>query len=167
MLLHGMEIIYMYMYWALDMNIRFLFKQLFAIDNCVEDWRIAISWKRCFQLGLEILICAVHPIPGEFFFIWKTELYDGASVGEEQVPVDILLSIPMFLRLYLIARVMLLHSKLFTDASSRSIGALNRINFDTRFVLKTLMHICPGTVMLVFTLSMWIITSWLLRACER
>ncbi|XP_078316334.1 small conductance calcium-activated potassium channel protein 2-like isoform X2 [Crassostrea virginica] len=141
--------------------------QLFAIDNCVEDWRIAISWKRCFQLGLEILICAVHPIPGEFFFIWKTELYDGASVGEEEVPVDILLSIPMFLRLYLIARVMLLHSKLFTDASSRSIGALNRINFDTRFVLKTLMHICPGTVMLVFTLSMWIITSWLLRACER
>ncbi|XP_056021788.1 small conductance calcium-activated potassium channel protein 2-like isoform X2 [Ostrea edulis] len=141
--------------------------QLFAIDNCVEDWRIAISWRRSIQLGLEILVCAVHPIPGEFFFIWKTELYDGASVGEESVPVDILLSIPMFLRLYLIARVMLLHSKLFTDASSRSIGALNRINFDTRFVLKTLMHICPGTVMLVFTLSMWIITSWLLRACER
>lgn len=26
--------------------------------------------------------------------------------------------------------------KLFTDASSRSIGALNRINFNTRFVLK-------------------------------
>lgn len=141
--------------------------QLFAIDNCVEDWRIAISWKRSFQLGLEILICAVHPIPGDsFFFIWKTELYHGETVSEEPVPVDILLSIPMFMRLYLIARVMLLHSKLFTDASSRSIGALNRINFDTRFVLKTLMHICPGTVMLVFTLSMWIITSWLLRACE-
>lgn len=141
--------------------------QLFAIDNCVEDWRIAISWKRSFQLSLEILICAVHPIPGDsFFFIWKTELYDGQTVSEEPVPVDILLSIPMFMRLYLIARVMLLHSKLFTDASSRSIGALNRINFDTRFVLKTLMHICPGTVMLVFTLSMWIITSWLLRACE-
>ena len=35
-------------------------------------------------------------------------------------------------RLYLICRVMLLHSKLFTDASSRSIGALNRINFNTR-----------------------------------
>uniref|UniRef100_A0A8C4K3Q6 Potassium calcium-activated channel subfamily N member 3 n=1 Tax=Dromaius novaehollandiae TaxID=8790 RepID=A0A8C4K3Q6_DRONO len=55
--------------------------------------------------------------------------------------VDIILSIPMFLRLYLIARVMLLHSKLFTDASSRSIGALNKINFNTRFVMKTLMTI--------------------------
>ncbi|TMS20572.1 Small conductance calcium-activated potassium channel protein 2 [Larimichthys crocea] len=54
----------------------------------------------------------------------------------------------MFLRLYLIGRVMLLHSKLFTDASSRSIGALNKISFDTRFVMKTLMTICPGTVLL-------------------
>merc|ERR1712106_445327 len=54
-----------------------------------------------------------------------------------------------------------------TDASSRSIGALNRINFNTRFVLKTLMTICPGTVLLVFMVSLWIIASWTLRQCER
>ena len=65
------------------------------------------------------------------------------------------------------SRVMLLHSRLFTDASSRSIGALNRINFNTRFVLKTLMTICPGTVLLVVMLSLWIVASWSLRACER
>ncbi|RXG69358.1 Small conductance calcium-activated potassium channel protein [Armadillidium vulgare] len=57
--------------------------------------------------------------------------------------------------------------QLFTDASSRSIGALNRINFNTRFVLKTLMTICPGTVLLVFMVSLWIIASWTLRQCER
>ena len=51
------------------------------------------------------------------------------------VSIDVALSLPMFFRLYLICRVMLLHSKLFTDASSRSIGALNRINFNTRSVL--------------------------------
>uniref|UniRef100_A0A8D0FJI7 Potassium calcium-activated channel subfamily N member 1 n=1 Tax=Strix occidentalis caurina TaxID=311401 RepID=A0A8D0FJI7_STROC len=81
--------------------------------------------------------------------------------------VDIILSIPMFLRLYLIGRVMLLHSKLFTDASSRSIGALNKINFNTRFVMKTLMTICPGTVLLVFSISSWIIAAWTVRVCER
>ncbi|VDI79460.1 potassium intermediate/small conductance calcium-activated channel subfamily N member 3 [Mytilus galloprovincialis] len=140
--------------------------QLFAVDNCVEDWRIAISWKRMCQLTLEIVICAVNPIPGPFYFTWKTESYDGERWLIAEVPVDILLSIPMFLRLYLIARSMLLHSRLFTDASSRSIGALNRISFDTKFVLKTLMTICPGTVMLVFMISMWVIASWLLRACE-
>jgi hypothetical protein len=55
----------------------------------------------------------------------------------------------------------------FQDASSRSIGAFNRIKFNTRFVLKTLMTICPGTVLLVFILSLFIIASWTLRACER
>jgi len=63
--------------------------------------------------------------------------------------------------------VLLLHSRLFSDASSRSIGALNRIDFNTRFVFKTLMTICPGTVLVVIMLSLWIIASWILRACER
>lgn len=103
-----------------------------------------------------------------FYFLWTTKLSNhGGKIGSQWVPVDVTLSLPMFLRLYLICRVMLLHSKLFTDASSRSIGALNRINFNTRFVLKTLMTICPGTVLLVFMVSLWIIASWTLRQCER
>jgi potassium intermediate/small conductance calcium-activated channel subfamily N protein 3 len=140
--------------------------QLFSIDNCVEDWRIAMSMHRVTQIICELSICAVHPVPGSFHFQWTTIHADGKTVTSVSTPVDLLLSLPMFLRLYLICRVMLLHSKLFTDASSRSIGALNRINFNTRFVLKTLMTICPGTVLLVFMLSLWIIASWTLRACE-
>ena len=141
--------------------------QLFAVDNCVEDWRIAISPRRVVQLIMEIIVCAIHPIPAHFDFVWTTMHSDGKTILSDTVSLDVVLSLFMFLRLYLIARVMLLHSKLFTDASSRSIGALNRINFDTKFVLKTLMTICPGTVLLVCMLSMWIIASWLLRACER
>lgn len=56
-----------------------------------------------------------------------------------EVPLDVILSIPMFARLYWICRVMLLHSRLFTDASSRSIAGLNRVSFNARFILKTLM----------------------------
>ena len=63
-----------------------------------------------------------------------------------------------------LGRVMLLHSRLFTDASSRSIGALNRINFNTRFVLKTLMTICPGTVLLVVMVTTCCWSSWRRRA---
>lgn len=193
------------------------------IDNCADDWRIAMTWQRICQITLELTICAVHPIPGQYYFEWTTKLANkNKAIGREIVPYDVALSLPMFLRLYLICRVMLLHSKLFTDASSRSIGALNRINFNTRhvtlnffskqtlttyndqflllifllftlqhtftnvvivkqiilindefgfhsfrFVLKTLMTICPGTVLLVFMVSLWIIASWTLRQCER
>lgn len=142
--------------------------QLFMIDNCADDWRIAMTTRRVAQIALELAICAVHPIPGDYAFVWTTTLANHRGrVTSTLVPVDVALSLPMFLRLYLICRVMLLHSKLFTDASSRSIGALNRINFNTRFVLKTLMTICPGTVLLVFIVSLWIIASWTLRLCER
>ncbi|GFO44714.1 small conductance calcium-activated potassium channel protein [Plakobranchus ocellatus] len=140
--------------------------QLFAIDNCVEDWRIAISWRRALQLLVEFLVCAIHPIPGDFTFTWTVTIAETDLTDSNDVSVDVILSVPMFLRLYLICRVMLLHSKLFTDASSRSIGALNRIHFDTKFVIKTLMTICPGTVLLVFMLTLWIIAGWLVRACE-
>ncbi|KAM7369076.1 hypothetical protein PAMP_013373 [Pampus punctatissimus] len=141
--------------------------KLFMVDNAADDWRIAMTYERIFFICLEILVCAIHPIPGNYTFTWTARLAYSYVPSKTDADVDIILSIPMFLRLYLIARVMLLHSKLFTDASSRSIGALNKINFNTRFVMKTLMTICPGTVLLVFTISLWIIAAWTVRACER
>ena len=142
-------------------------QQLFLVDNCADEWRIAMTWSRCTLIASELLVCAIHPIPGYYPFEWTAEFAFTHDTRQATATIDIILSIPMFLRLYLICRVMLLHSKLFTDASSRSIGALNRINFNTRFVLKTLMTICPGTVLLVFTVTLWIIASWILHVCER
>ncbi|XP_053133545.1 small conductance calcium-activated potassium channel protein 3 isoform X2 [Hemicordylus capensis] len=144
-----------------------LYSKLFVIDNGADDWRIAMTYERILYISLEMLVCAIHPIPGEYRFFWTARLAFSYTPSQTEADVDIILSIPMFLRLYLIARVMLLHSKLFTDASSRSIGALNKINFNTRFVMKTLMTICPGTVLLVFSISLWIIAAWTVRVCER
>ena len=84
--------------------------QLFLIDNCADDWRIAMTWQRMSQISFELVICAVHPIPGEHYFLWTTKLANhGGVIGSKWVPVDVALSLPMFLRLYLICRVMLLH----------------------------------------------------------
>ncbi|KAJ7419631.1 potassium calcium-activated channel subfamily N member 1 [Willisornis vidua] len=137
------------------------------VDNGADDWRIAMTYERIFFIALELIVCAIHPIPGQYLFTWTARLAFTYAASVADADVDIILSIPMFLRLYLIGRVMLLHSKLFTDASSRSIGALNKINFNTRFVMKTLMTICPGTVLLVFSISSWIIAAWTVRVCER
>ncbi|XP_019116755.1 small conductance calcium-activated potassium channel protein 1b isoform X2 [Larimichthys crocea] len=141
--------------------------QLFMVDNGADDWRIAMTFERILFVVLELLVCAIHPIPGQYVFTWTARLAFSYTASVADADVDIILSVPMFLRLYLIGRVMLLHSKLFTDASSRSIGALNKISFDTRFVMKTLMTICPGTVLLVFSVSCWIIAAWTVRVCER
>ncbi|KAG9355335.1 hypothetical protein JZ751_000173 [Albula glossodonta] len=141
--------------------------KLFVIDNGADDWRIAMTTERVLLIALELLVSAVHPVPGDFTFQWRARLAFSYTPSLVEADLDMVLSVPMFLRLYLIARVMLLHSKLFTDASSRSIGALNKVHFNTRFVMKTLMTICPGTVLLVFSISLWIIAAWTVRVCER
>ncbi|XP_023562987.1 small conductance calcium-activated potassium channel protein 1 isoform X1 [Octodon degus] len=141
--------------------------QLFMADNGADDWRIAMTRERVFLISLELAVCAIHPVPGHSRFTWTARLAFTYAPSVAEADVDVLLSIPMFLRLYLLGRVMLLHSKVFTDASSRSIGALNKITFNTRFVMKTLMTICPGTVLLVFSISSWVIAAWTVRVCER
>ncbi|XP_069864327.1 small conductance calcium-activated potassium channel protein 1 [Dipodomys merriami] len=141
--------------------------QLFMVDNGADDWRIALTCERVLLIALELAVCAVHPVPGHYRFTWTARLAFTYAPSEAQADVDVLLSVPMFLRLYLLGRALLLHSKAFTDASSRSIGALNKVTFNTRFVTKTLMTVCPGTVLLVFSISSWVIAAWTVRVCER
>lgn len=148
-------------------HLAILFLQLFLVDNGADDWRIAMTWERVSLISLELAVCAIHPVPGHYRFTWTARLAFSLVPSAAEADLDVLLSIPMFLRLYLLARVMLLHSRIFTDASSRSIGALNRVTFNTRFVTKTLMTICPGTALLVFSISSWIVAAWTVRVCER
>lgn len=140
--------------------------KLFMCDNSVEDWRLAMSRDRMLKITAELLIYAIHPIPGNYDFQWTTLDHDTHRVYSVIVPVDVIFSIPMFLRLYLVCRVMMLHSRLFTDASSQSLGALNRIHFNFKFIFKSLMTLHPEYVLAVLMMSSFVIASWLLRACE-
>ncbi|KAG7264537.1 hypothetical protein CRUP_019909 [Coryphaenoides rupestris] len=117
---------------------------MFVIDNGADDWRIAMTMERVLLIALELLVSAVHPVPGEFKFLWRARLAFSYTPSMAEADLDMVLSVPMFLRLYLIARV----------------------HFNTRFVMKTLMTICPGTVLLVFSISLWIIAAWTVRVCE-
>jgi len=78
--------------------------QLFVIDNCIGDWRIAMSFRSISQIIVELLICSIHPVPGSFYFTWRLEHADGETVTTAQVPVDLVVSLPMFLRFYLVCR---------------------------------------------------------------
>ena len=49
-----------------------------------------------------------------------------SSLKTAHAYVDIIFSLPMFFRLYLICRVMLLHSKLFTGSNRRDIYICSR-----------------------------------------
>ncbi|KAM4650900.1 intermediate conductance calcium-activated potassium channel protein 4 isoform 2-T2 [Discoglossus pictus] len=139
--------------------------ELFMNDNSIVDWRIALNIKKLAWIFLEILICAVHPFPSEHHCEYEEE-HDHLNTRFLS-DTDIFLSILMFLRVYLLPRTVLLYSKVIADASYRSIGSLNKIKFQYQFVMKILMNTCPGRVLLILTISLWIVSSWVLSVCER
>ncbi|CAF1124149.1 unnamed protein product [Adineta ricciae] len=82
------------------------------------------------------------------------------------VPIDVMLSLPMFCRLYLIARFIMLHSHLVRDASSQSLGYLNRVSFNFPFVIKSYIQQRPALCLTTFCFSIFFIASWSMRACD-
>ena len=59
------------------------------IDNGADDWRIAMSWERICYISLELLICAIHPIPGNWKFKWTLEKTLSSGNPEEHVLVNL------------------------------------------------------------------------------
>ncbi|XP_049458461.1 small conductance calcium-activated potassium channel protein 1-like [Epinephelus fuscoguttatus] len=142
--------------------------QLYVHDIGAEDWRIAMTSDRLALVALELAAVAIHPYPvGLMEYFEMTFQHTTPHLPLSETELEIVLALPMFLRLYLLGRAMMLHSRLFTDTASRSIGALNKIHFNTRFVGKTLMTTYPGTVLMIFSVSLWIVAAWGLHVCER
>ncbi|XP_074542372.1 small conductance calcium-activated potassium channel protein 2-like [Halichoeres trimaculatus] len=142
--------------------------QLYVHDIGAEDWRIAMTTERVALIALELAVVAIHPYPvGLMAYFEQTLRHITPRLSLSETELEIVLALPMFLRLYLLGRAMMLHSRLFTDTASRSIGALNKIHFNTRFVGKTLMTTYPGTVLMIFSVSLWIVAAWGLHVCER
>ncbi|XP_070183816.1 small conductance calcium-activated potassium channel protein-like [Littorina saxatilis] len=139
--------------------------RLFIVNNSMADWRLAVTPGRVASVCVELAVCAVHPIPGEYYVSWMTTDSDNHLTAQKvMVPLDVVLSLPMFLRLYLLLRYITLHSRLF--ASSPSIGVLNRVRFNFRFIFKSIMALHPGYALSLFMLSFFLLASWSLRLCE-
>uniref|UniRef100_A0A3P9MAN5 Calmodulin-binding domain-containing protein n=1 Tax=Oryzias latipes TaxID=8090 RepID=A0A3P9MAN5_ORYLA len=141
-----------------------IFLYLYVHDIGAEDWRIAMTTDRLAFIALELTVAAIHPYPVGLLAYFQQS---ASRMALSETELEIVLALPMFLRLYLMARAMMLHSRLFTDTASRSIGALNKIHFNSRFVGKTLMTTYPGTVLMIFSVSLWIVAAWGLHVCER
>ncbi|OON17336.1 hypothetical protein X801_06826 [Opisthorchis viverrini] len=113
--------------------------QIFLCEEYIKDWRISVTKRRVLQVTLELLICSIHPLPGVNLFFElpsrppqnitilhpiRKEVGNSNLMGK--FSPYLLLVLPMIGRLYLAFRTLLLHSKMFNDAGSRSIGSMNK-----------------------------------------
>lgn len=111
--------------------------QLYVHDIGAEDWRIAMTTDRVALVALELAAVAIHPYPvGLLAYFEQTFQHTTSRLSLSETELEIMLALPMFLRLYLLGRAMMLHSRLFTDTASRSIGALNKVGGLTGLVFE-------------------------------
>lgn len=141
------------------------------VTHSINHWYYAMSSKTMVSLILELLICLVHPIPGNVSFpiinIPGVGTFMAVGPGNQRpIPINAMFSVLMIFRLYLAARFCVMHSRYVLDASTQSLGALNRVSINTQFVMKALMKTSPGTVLISFMIGVFLITSWCMRICE-
>ncbi|KAK3588372.1 hypothetical protein CHS0354_007802 [Potamilus streckersoni] len=136
--------------------------QIHMTDNGWEDWRLAVTFPWTYlKIFTELVVCTIHPIPGNILV--QTHGIDGQS---KMVSLDAIFSILMLGRLYIVGRFMVVHSKLLTDTSTQSLGALNKVKINTAFVFKALMSSMPGTMLISIMVAILFIDSWAMRTCE-
>ncbi|MCG7879723.1 MAG: ion channel [Candidatus Thiodiazotropha endolucinida] len=131
-------------------------------DNSWEDWRLAMNFPWTYlKISLELLVCAIHPLPGNILI----PLF-GVNGSNHMVSLDSVFSILMLLRLYIVGKFTVVHSHLLTDTSTQSLGALNKVRINTVFVFKALMSTMPGSMLISLMVATLVINSWALRTCE-
>ncbi|XP_067651637.1 small conductance calcium-activated potassium channel protein 2-like isoform X1 [Haliotis asinina] len=135
--------------------------QINQTDNGLDDWRLAVTPLTYVRIFVELAVCAIHPFPGRIVLGY----FDTKGHATE-VSIDAVLSILMLMRLYLVAKLLVVHSRLLTDTSTQSLGALNKVKINTVFVFKALMSEKPGTMLVAIMCIIFVINSWALRTCE-
>lgn len=132
-----------------------------ALDAGVREWQSVISNSTVVCFVIEILVCSIHPFPGDLSIT-----YNPVVGHSSQVSIDAVLCILMMARLYLIAKFTVAHSHLVTDTSINSIGALSKIKINTVFVFKAAMTRSPGRLLICVMLTTFLVNSWAMRTCE-
>ncbi|VDD96863.1 unnamed protein product [Enterobius vermicularis] len=132
------------------------------VDCGADDWRVVITWHRVIQFFTEIALCSVCPLPytGKQSWTFMENTRVSNKIHHKDVPVDVILSLLMIGRVYLVGRYMVLHSKQFQDASTRTLAALNRIQVNFSFVMKSMLQQHPLSFITAFTLVFWVVTAW-------
>lgn len=131
------------------------------LDTGVTDWHSVMTSWNWIGLFFELVLCVIHPFPGDLEVTYISPRGDDGLVR-----LDAILSILMMVRLYLVIKFVVVHSRLLTDTSTNSIGALSKVKINTIFVFKAAMSNGPGLVLLTVMMVTFIVNSWAMRTCE-
>ena len=130
-------------------------------DKNVYDYRMVVTYPFVFKVLFELLVCAIHPLPGHL------ELPFVAINGYHgNVTVNAILSILMLMRLYIVVKFIIVNSQWMLSTAMQGIGNMTKVDIDTGFILKCLMVDHPVLLVLSMMSGIFIVNSWAMRTCE-
>lgn len=132
-----------------------------ALDAGVKSLSSVMTSLNWFLFGLELLLCSVHPIPGDFNI-----RYSDLHGKRIRVSLDAVLSFLMIARFYLVGKFVAAHSRLLTDPFLHCIDTVSKIKLNTLFYVKVTMIRYPFSSLIVIMMSSILINTWAMRACK-
>lgn len=141
--------------------------KLQLVTTGLDNWKLVINIWIVLKTIVEIIICSVHPIP--YGNVTTPMLVLDPNTFEyktQAIPINAILSVLMFLRIYILGRFLVVHSDLFRDTTVQSLGTLSKVNINAKFVFKALMSTMPGTCLVSIMVTTLVVCSWSVRICE-
>ncbi|MGH0151299.1 UNVERIFIED_CONTAM: hypothetical protein FKN15_034078 [Acipenser sinensis] len=155
--------------------------RVFMIDHSVEDWHIALTARRVFSISLELVVCALHPVPlawlpgsGEEGGTWMGRGLGGRA-GTPRSPCSHLLpaGLGAAAQLHDVPAAVpgaLLPAALQQDPPECLLQE-HRLPQQHQIPLllraQELMNTQPGLALLAFIVFLWLTAFWILTLCER
>uniref|UniRef100_A0A914PCH8 Uncharacterized protein n=1 Tax=Panagrolaimus davidi TaxID=227884 RepID=A0A914PCH8_9BILA len=81
-----------------------------SADTGHNAFHLGFEQLRRLKLFTELFICTICPLPGSGTVEWPVLSSPAAISKKAEIPLHVILTLPMFLRMYLVARYIVLHS---------------------------------------------------------
>ena len=140
--------------------------KLWLLDRPNKPFLVVVKFKMCAIALIELLVCAVHPIPWDFD-IQQTEISMTPPYFEmTTINVNVFLTIAMFVRMYLVFRAVLQHHPLCNSNVLYVLLPWNRVDIGYKFLFKLMMEKHASVIVSSFLLLIWLTGAWMLMHCD-
>lgn len=116
--------------------------------------------------ALEILLCAVHPLPYDFMVSEFVAISQKPFVSISPMNWNAYPTLFMFVRFYLVARCVLHHHVLYRTRIAHLFGRVDRIPIGYRFVFRCLMDSHTLIVLSAVISVVWFGGAWAIQTCD-
>lgn len=131
---------------------------------------VLLRAKQVALTALELVLCAIHPLPYDFAIsqtsVLLTANANGDFFGSLPVNVNVYPTLFMFVRFYLVARCFHQHHVLYRTRITHLFGRVDNQPIGYSFIIRCMMEENAGLIMICIIAVLWLGGAWGIQCCE-